>query len=102
MEKRNKISIQELLKKKGAILSENINGIALFEANVTSNHTPFNWNNPANILRQGKRKNAKFNSISENTVAQDNLSMAARDGKKIDEETRRLMDSDRKNAKGEE
>jgi hypothetical protein len=95
-----KKDIGELLRKYGYAFPKNSEEVKAFE-NKFSNEdsfTPKKWPDIKDIIYSKNNDIPIFNIKKEENNAPYNLSMAARDGKKISKEDRDQMDKDKKDA----
>ena len=93
-----KIDLSKAFRMGGFLLPTNEPEVEAFEAGLEKViKKPVDWDDPLKILKRGEIKKVSLTpqSVDEKTI--NNLSMAAREGKEITDETRKRMDEDRKN-----
>lgn len=98
---KDKVDLAKIFRKGGYNLPLDESEVESFEKNLEKEEKiePNDWENPLDILRRGKVKKVQLqDSEIENDTVQ-NLSYAARDGKKIPDTIRKKMDEDRKKSK---
>ena len=95
--KRN--SVAKILGLKGYLTPTNEEELKAFEKRFEKSYEePEKWDNPLEILKKGKVKKIKIESLKfYSTQETGNLSMAARDGKEISKEVKDKMKKDRSN-----
>lgn len=96
--KSNKSNLAEVLRLNGYIMPSSDDEIKAFEKKFKKSYEkPENWDNPLEIIKKGKTKKVDL-QITKNILSQNNnLAMAARDGKSISKEVKNKMQKDREN-----
>jgi branched-subunit amino acid aminotransferase/4-amino-4-deoxychorismate lyase len=91
-------SFHNALKKFGYVFPETEEELEHLKATVSrkKNHIPDELNDPFQILKNGRVTALNSFNVSEDHEIEENLAMAAREGKEIPEDIRRQMEQDRK------
>lgn len=88
----------DLFKSKGLLFPTTEEEIENFESsNDIQSEIPFDWEDPTMIIKRGKINIDKLD-LFENDISQteiQNLSMAAKDGRKISDKVRKKMNKDK-------
>lgn len=95
-----KSSLAKFLRLGGFIMPYTEEEIKVFEDNFKNGfEKPESYQNPIEIIKRGKIKSIKIESLEFENKDENILSMAAREGNKLSDEVRMKMLSDKKNAK---